>query len=146
MKNDWTFRFASSWHMMSNNSSPVSIEADRVPLAAEHRRGGAEVAAHRAADRRDDRGGHVAGLLRGRHAHDARAVAGDDLRVADGLLGVFAQERAEPADPLAPDNVVGVDPLGEVGNVGDVSAHDDLANILIGNNAGVKLLQWIPHR
>ena len=56
----------------------------------------------------------------------ARAVAGDDLRVTDGLLGVFAQERAEPADPFALDNVVGVDPLGEIGNVGDVPAHDDL--------------------
>ena len=42
------------------------VEADRVPLAAEHRRGGAEVAAHGAADRRDDRGGHVAGCSPGR--------------------------------------------------------------------------------
>ena len=44
-----------------------------------------------------------------------------------GLLGVFAQERAKPADPFAADDVVGVDPLGQVGNVGDVPADDDLA-------------------
>ena len=52
-------------------------------------------------------------------------MSGDDLRVADGLFGVFAQERAEPADPLAPHDVVGVDPPCQVGDVGDVPAHDD---------------------
>ena len=42
------------------------VEVDRLALAAEHGRGGAEVAAQRAADRGDDRGGHVAAARRGR--------------------------------------------------------------------------------
>jgi hypothetical protein len=33
------------------------VEVEMLALAAEERRGGAEVAAHRTADRRDDRGG-----------------------------------------------------------------------------------------
>ena len=123
------------------------VEADRLPLAAEHRRGGAEVAAHGAADRGNDRCGHVGAVLRGGYAHGPRAVSGDDLRVADGLLGVFAQERAEPADPLAPHDVVGVDSPGEVGNVGDVPAHDDfrLGKMLANQLAHLLDLEKIRH-
>ena len=53
-------------------------------------------------------------------------MAGGGLRVTDRLLGIFAQESAKPADPFAADDVVGVDPPLEVGNVGDVPADDDL--------------------
>ena len=66
------------------------------------------------------------GCSRTRDAQVPRADAGEDRRVADGPLGVLAQEAAEPAHALAADDVVGVDPLGQVGHVGDVPADDDL--------------------
>ena len=38
---------------------------------------------------------------------------------------VFAEEAAEPAHALAADDVIGVDPLDQIGHVGDVPADDD---------------------
>ena len=45
--------------------------------------------------------------------------------MAQGPVFVLAQEAAEPADALAADDVIGVDPLVQVGHVGDVPADDD---------------------
>ena len=52
-------------------------------------------------------------------------MPGDDQRMADGLVLVLAQEPPEPAHALALDDVVGVDPLVQIGDVGDVPADDD---------------------
>ena len=101
------------------------VEVDRLALAAEHGRGGAEVAAQRAAHRRDDRGGHVAAAFFGADAQVPRAEARGNQRVAQRLVLVLAQEAAEPAHALAADDVIGVDPLVQIGHVGDVAADDD---------------------
>ena len=61
------------------------VEVDGLALAAEHGRGGAEVAAQRAADRRDERGGHVARLVADGDAHVPRADARE--RSPDGGCG-----------------------------------------------------------
>ena len=87
------------------------VEVDRVSLAAEHGRGGAEVAAQGAAHRGDDRGGHVAAAVAGVDAQVPRAEARGDHRMAQGPILVLAQEAAEPADALAFDDMIGVDPL-----------------------------------
>ena len=50
------------------------------------------------------------------------------------LFRVFAEELAEPAHALAFDDVVGVDPLVQVGDVGDVPADDDRGMRLIPPN------------
>ena len=60
-----------------------------------------------------------------RDAHVPRADARGDQRVAERPVFVLAQEAAEPAHALALDDVIGVDPLGQVGHVGDVPADDD---------------------
>ena len=54
-----------------------------------------------------------------------RAEARGDHRMAQRPVLVLAQEAAEPAHALAADDVIGVDPLGQVGHVGDVPADDD---------------------
>ena len=61
-----------------------------------------------------------------RDAHVPRADAGNDLRMADRPIDRFAQVAAEPGHAFALDDVVGVDPLGQVRDVGDVPADDDL--------------------
>ena len=58
-------------------------EVDELALAAEKRRGRAEVAAHGAADRRNNGRGRRALALRQANAHDPRAHAGDDGRMPD---------------------------------------------------------------
>ena len=42
-----------------------------------------------------------------------------------GAAGVLAQKAAEPRTAFAADDVVGVDPVGNVGDRRDVPAHDD---------------------
>ena len=101
------------------------VEVDELPLAAEHRRSGAEIAAQRAAHRGDNRGGNVPRLAAHRHAQAARVQARVDQRMSQRLLWVLAQEAAEPAHAVAAHDVVGVDLPLQVGNVGDVSPHDD---------------------
>ena len=41
------------------------------------------------------------------------------------LVLVLAEQTAKPAHALAADDMIGVDPLAEIGNVGDVPADDD---------------------
>ena len=101
------------------------VEVDRLALAAEHGRGGAEIAAQRAADRRNDRGGDVALEFLRVDAHVARAEARGDHRMAQRPVLVLAEKAAEPAHALAADHVVGVELLDQVGHVGDVPADDD---------------------
>ncbi len=102
-----------------------AVEIHPLPLAAEHGGGGAEVAAQRAADRGDDRGGHVAGAFLHGDAHGPRADARGDDRVAKGTIFILAEVAAEPPHPFALNDVIGVDPPGQVGDVGDVPADDD---------------------
>ena len=102
------------------------VEVDALALAAEHGRGGAEVAAQRAADRRDDawrprRRGVSLTAMPTLRVPMPESISGWRI----GLVRVFAQEPAEPAHALALDDVVGVDPLAQVGHVGDVPADDD---------------------
>ena len=83
------------------------VEMDGVALAAKHRRGRAEIAAHRAADRWDDRRCDVARLLANADAQAPRPESRNDLRMADGSVGLFAQEGAEPAHAFPLNGVVG---------------------------------------
>ena len=104
---------------------PALVEAEGPALAPEHGRGRAEVAAERAADRRDHGGGRLALALAEGHAHRPRAEGGHDVRVADRRGRVLAEEGPEPRDALARDHVVGVDHLAQPRPVGDVAAHHD---------------------
>jgi hypothetical protein len=110
---------------ITRTGRPRVEEVDEVALPAEERRRRAEVAAHRAPDRRDDRRGRVATAARRRHAEQAEAERRRDGRMADRRVDRLAEELAEPPDALAPDDDVGVDAGLDAGNRGDVPADDE---------------------
>ena len=62
--------------------------------------------------------------------------------MAQRAILVLAQEAAEPPHPLAADDVIGVDPLDQVGHVGDVPADDDRGVRLILPNQLAHLLHF----
>ena len=82
----------SALHMTSNSSAPGFVEVHELALAAEERRGRAEVAAHRAADRRDDRRGRIAAAARRLEAHQAEAERRRDRRMRDRRVDRLAEE------------------------------------------------------
>ena len=85
------------------------VEIQELALAAEERRGCAEIAAHGAAHRWNDGGGGAALVLRQIHPHGAPSEAGNDGRMADGRGVVFTEVPAHPGDAVAAHEVVGVD-------------------------------------
>ena len=99
--------------------------SSELAFAAEERGGGAEVAAHGAADRRDDGRGDCAFRTRQRESHDAVAEAADDRRVHDRRVRILAQKPSHPGDAFAFDDVVGVDHLLDAGDGGHVAADHD---------------------
>ena len=101
------------------------IKMHAIAFAAEHRRGGAKIAAQRTADRRNDRGGNVAVAFLHRYADISRAKTRCNHGMAHGLIHVLAQILPEPPHALALDYVIGVDPLVQVGYIGNVPADDD---------------------
>ena len=103
----------------------VVEEADRLALAAEEGRRGAEVAPDRAADRRDDRRRPSRSMGHGK-SHDAEAERRGDRRVDDRLRGILAEVGAHPGDALALDQMIGIDEALDPGNGRDVTADDDL--------------------
>ena len=60
-----------------------------------------------------------------RHAHDAGGNIGYDPWVSDRLILVFSKKPAHPANAFPLDDVVGIDPLFQIGSIGDMSADDD---------------------
>ena len=101
------------------------VEVDVVALAPEKRGRRAEVAAHRAADRRDDRGGRIAAAARRLEPHQPESKRGGNGRVRDGRIDRLAEERPEPPNALPGHDVIGVDHGVELRERRDVPADDD---------------------
>ena len=99
------------------------VEVDEVAFAAEHRRGGAEVAAHRTSHGRDQRGRRVFRRARQLHAHGSAAESRVDLGVDDQVGFVLAEKPAEPGYPFSTHDVVRIDPLLGIGQIRDMPAH-----------------------
>ena len=104
---------------------PGPIEVHDVAFAAEHCRCRTEVAAKRTANRRNQRGRHVAGFFAEPDAHRARGDARNDMRMAHRPVGILTQEAPHPSHTLALDDVVGIYPLLDLGNICDRAADDD---------------------
>ena len=102
------------------------IEVDALAFAAEERRRGAEVAAHRTADGRNDGRCRVARAVGNAHAQHTHAEAREDFRMADGRVRVFAQITAHPGDALAANHAIGINQFVDAGDGGDVPADQDL--------------------
>ncbi len=77
------------------------VKVDALTLAAEECRGGAEVASHGAADRGDDGGCGVAGVVGNAHSQHPHAEAGEDFGMLDRRVGIVAQIAAHPGDAFA---------------------------------------------
>ena len=70
------------------------VEINEMPLAAEHRRGRAEIAPHRATHGGDQCGRNVAGFFGKFHAHRAGADPRINPRMPDRLVHILAQKLA----------------------------------------------------
>ena len=104
---------------------PGLEEIHEPALPAEERRGRAEIAAHRTADRRDDCGGGIAAALRHPQAHQPGAERGPDGRMVDRCVDRLAEKLAEPPDPFAFDDVVRLEHPLEAGDRRHMAADDD---------------------
>ena len=98
---------------------------DELSLAAEQGGCGAEVAAHRAADRRYQDRRRAAGPVAEFDPHHPPAESRERQGVFDGRPVVLAQIALKPADPLAADDMVRIDDLIETLLVADMAADDD---------------------
>src|ERR1035437_7260248 len=101
------------------------IEVKDFALAAEEGAGGAEIAAHGTADRRNDGGGGGVGGCGDFDAHHAEVECGGEIGVVDGGVDFFAEVLTHPGDAVAFDNVVGIQHFLHPWNGGDVAAHDE---------------------
>jgi len=64
-------------------------------------------------------------FLRHAQSHDARLKPGNDLGMADGRVGIFAQVLPHPGDSFAAHNVVGIDHVLKARSRGHVPADND---------------------
>ncbi len=90
MKNDFTWRVLSASLHQAEQFVAGGIEVEDLPLAAEERRRGAEVATHGAAHRSND-GGRRIGLVRNLHSHHPQSEARRQCGMANGRVRVLAQ-------------------------------------------------------
>ena len=63
--------------------------------------------------------------------------------MADGPVGAFAQIAAKPSHALAADDMVGVDPLVQIGDVGNMPADDDFGLRLIAADQLAHLFDFV---
>ena len=124
-KNDCTPRLV--LHVLHDVEELIAgfVEVVALALAAEERGRGAEVAAHRASDRGNDRGGGIARVVGHAHAKNAEAEAGENFGMDERRAGIFAEEAAHPGNAFAAHDVVGIEHVFHAGNAGDVAADDD---------------------
>jgi hypothetical protein len=101
------------------------VEVIALALAAEECRRRAEVAAHGATDRRNNRGRGVARIVGYAHAQDAKAKARQDLRVHDRRVWILAKIPTHPHHALAAHDVMGIDHVLDPGNPRDMSTNYD---------------------
>ncbi len=101
------------------------VEVYELAFAAEKCRGGAEVAAHGTPDRRNDSCRRAAFAIGHPQAHDASFEPGNDLRMFDWGIHVFAEIAAHPRNSLAAHDVVGVNHAFEARCCRHVAADND---------------------
>src|SRR5580765_1363088 len=125
--NEKRLHFQLGFHLLHHFEQFVSAleEVDEISLASEEGGGCAEVAAHGAADRWDDRRSGRAFTLREPDTHDAGAHAGDDSGMPDGSLLIFAQVSPHPGNAFSPHDVIGIDHLLDPGYGRYVPANDN---------------------
>ncbi len=106
MKNELTP--SDSLHLLHDVEELVSrfVEVNALAFAAKEGRRGAEVAAQRTSDRRNDGGCRVALTVRHPHSQDAEAEAGNDLGMLDWRCGIFAEITTHPRNALATNDVI----------------------------------------
>ena len=101
------------------------VEVIALALAAEERRRRAEVTAHGATDRRNNRGRGVARIVGYTHVEDAKAESRQDLRVHHRRVCILTQEPAHPRHTFAAHDVIGIDHVLDPRNPRDMSADYD---------------------
>src|ERR1019366_7055053 len=117
------FRFDVAHHVKQFVAGLVKV--DKLSFTAEKSGSGAEVAAHGTAHRRDECCCCATFSLRQAYTHDARLKAGDNSRMPDGGVLVFAQVAAHPGNTFSAHDVVGVNHGFQAGNGGNVSTDHD---------------------
>jgi hypothetical protein len=100
-------------------------------LPAEQGGGGAEVAAHRAADRGNQDRRRAAGAVAEFDPHHPPAETRDRKGVPDGPPVVLTQVALEPANPLPAHDMVRIDQFIEALLVADMAADDDRCGGLV---------------